>query len=312
MLSRSQTNLERTNKTKNKKDKKTTKKTIKKNEKKSNVDIVDINFWSFRFIDHMHYILAILILYFNEKEAKKLKTIAYSLIERWKDAKKKKKKQTGTSLDDLIEDTLDYKLMIKKLLKKNLLLTVKKNSKTKKSNNIGSLDCWIDLLGHMIEELQEFDKLQLEEVNNTRKIKQGDDLEILVNIIIRWCTEHAEAEEFVTCQVPKLLNAPPPQKLKKAAKTNLEIANKFKELKQKINKLDVSKKNKTEVQNKKLQNLCDEFLFLSEKHIQNALTFSVNLLPTLPMEELLRTLVNHMVEHELKEAVWARKIILNI
>ncbi len=142
-------------------------------------------------------------------------------------------------------------------------------------------ECWVDLLTHMMEEL---DMLQY-----FLSVEQPD----LLYELRRWTREHQEAELFLICQVPKFLEKPSPL-LEQAAVKNKLIADELGRFGPKATHSPQSKA---------------EFLELAAKHDANAKAFLRDVLPRLPLTESLRKGVGKMVEHEIKEAQWARLLI---
>ena len=134
--------------------------------------------------------------------------------------------------------------------------------------------CFKALLLHMIEELQEFVIMVTEGLRSNE------------HVIRRWSTEHSQANEFLLCELPKLLDGNIPGNLKLANVMTKELMTKFKTVRTK-----------------------SEYLRLSKQHIAHAHKFLRQILPTLPLTDELKIFVGELVKHEMKEAFWAYNLV---
>lgn len=135
--------------------------------------------------------------------------------------------------------------------------------------------CWYKLLHHMMDETAEFNRMFLKK-----------DFTYSISFCAK---EHAEANAFLLCEMPKLLLGNIPPNLKEANVKTKKLISKFKNISQKP---DATK-----------------YLKYSNIHIHHATDFIRIVLPTLPLEDNVKQFVNALVTHEIKEAMWCRKSI---
>lgn len=227
-------------------------------------------FWSLRFQEHMSFIklIALILRLVNGSQIIKQ---AMKLRRKWALVQK-------GAIDDqepLIAETRTFKQKVKRTL-------VPLSSAVAK--------CWLELVSHMLEELDEYERLTHQ--------ADPDQVTNLLHEIRRWSEEHAEAETFVVCQVPKLVNLKDPltkSLLTTAGAKNKRIAAQLKRLR--------TMKSSTNAKNK--------FLSLSTVHMTNATAFLKDILPQLDMPPSSKTAVAALVRHEGAEARWAHQRILH-
>ena len=223
-------------------------------------------------IDHMEFIvMALNLTGYHSKRG--LVAIANRFAQKWALASTK----VEVALEQKADEVIDKELI-------RHTRSFKKRVQNELKNKIPEAECWVNLLEHMLEELEMFEYFL--------SVEQPD----LLYELRRWSREHAEAELFLVCQVPKLLESPSTL-LDKVAVDNKILAG----------KLELYSENATASDHSKA-----DFLRLSTQHETNTKTFLQDILPVLPMAELLRQGVKKMVQHELKEANWARNLILSL
>jgi hypothetical protein len=154
--------------------------------------------------------------------------------------------------------------------------------------------CYVALMEHMLRELQVFQEF-LEDPDYFRKRHAREHL-------AEFAGQDAEAQLFVACDVPALVNAPSPL-LDGLVRQCVDLA---------LQLNDVAKRALATAEPHKGDLLVDvlpDYIELRAKHVASSRDFLRNVLPRLDMSAELAGLVRQLVVHEIRESDWAFTIV---
>lgn len=240
------------------------------------MDLEAISFWSARFKEHFEFMKGTLEAA-GIKIEPKLKGCLTKMQNRWQDIENDPTLYKDTDR----ARTLKLKEEIKGLL--------------------ANSPCDPDLLEHMIEELNYFQKSIIE---NSYSLKDE---------IVWWATEHAENVRFVDCKLPKLIEHDNPNGVKipaflqKAFADNEKLANDFEAVAQKHQPgyfTGITKALGLIQDEEMTPKDVDDFIKLKEKHLDGINTL-ISKIPVLPLNKETKETLWAMLNHERDEAQFA-------
>jgi hypothetical protein len=154
--------------------------------------------------------------------------------------------------------------------------------------------CYVALLEHMLRELKQT-KAFLEDSDYFRKRHAREHL-------AEFADEDAEAQLFVACDVPTLVNRPS-RILDEVVRQNVDLA---------LQLSSVAKRALATVDPEKGDLLIDvlpDYIKLRAKHVTSSRAFLRDVLPHLDMAAELAELIRQLVTHEIRESDWGFSIV---